>query len=167
MPTDTYTPLANITLSSSASSVTFSSISQAYRDLVLVTDIVLASGVDYLQLRMNGISTNGSYSQVFAEGNGSSTSSSSPVTNNCLFDSYSNQILSSSTRSAHIWQILDYAQTDKHKPTLVRANNSGVAVSMGAGRFVSTNAITSLALNTNSGFQFAAGSTFALYGVSS
>ena len=38
MPTPTYTPLATVTLGTSAASVTFSSIPATYRDLILIFD---------------------------------------------------------------------------------------------------------------------------------
>jgi hypothetical protein len=47
-----YTALANVTLGSSAASVTFSSISQSYRDLVLVITAT-TSAVDNAFIRFN------------------------------------------------------------------------------------------------------------------
>jgi len=47
-----YVPLANLTLGSSAASVTFSSISQAYKDLVLVIEAT-TSALDVAIIRFN------------------------------------------------------------------------------------------------------------------
>jgi hypothetical protein len=73
MPTPTYTPLATVTLGSSASSVTFSSIPATYRDLILVVDGT-TNATHNVGMRFNG-DTGNNYFMVTAFGNGSTTSS--------------------------------------------------------------------------------------------
>ena len=69
----TYTPIATQTLSSGQSSITFSSISSAYTDLVLIAAIKGTSTI-YRQLTVNG--DNGSnYSMTDLFGDGSSAGS--------------------------------------------------------------------------------------------
>jgi hypothetical protein len=56
MPTSTYTALANLTLGTAASSITFSNIPATYRDLILITSArssTTATGVDAIFLRYN------------------------------------------------------------------------------------------------------------------
>ena len=165
MPTPTYTPLANITLGSSAATVTFSSISQAYRDLVLVYDGRNNSANAGIRVRING-DTAANYYWVSAWGDGSTTGSSASV------DSYlilSNGGASSLTVNANfIMHLMDYSATDKHKSVLARENQPSGATyndtSMYAHRWASTSAITSLAISYTSG-SIIAGSTLALYGI--
>jgi hypothetical protein len=60
--------------------------------------------------------------------------------------------------------VFDFAQTNKHKSVLVRADRSAQATEMQAHRWGSTSAITSIDLFAGSG-NLAAGSTFSLYGL--
>ena len=74
MPTATYDLISNTTLSSAQASVTISSISGSYRDLVLVVEGVASSGDFYPRLRFNS-DTGNNYNFVNAGGDGVSTSS--------------------------------------------------------------------------------------------
>ena len=157
MPTPTYTPLANITLGSTASSVTFSSISGSYRDLVLVIS-GSSSALRGVALSFNG-DTAGNYNYVYMSGDGSSTYSGSAANQTPQNIGVTGTVIGIITLN-----VMDYSQTDKHKTWLSRSNVSNSEVEARAGRWASTSAITSL-VATSSG-SFAAGSTFALYGVS-
>ena len=53
--TATYEKIATTTLGSSQASVTFSSISGSYTDLVLISDSTVASGSDGVRLRFNSV----------------------------------------------------------------------------------------------------------------
>lgn len=161
MPSATYTPLANVTLSSTASSVTFSSISQSYRDLVLVIQNSASSG-SYLFYNFNGTTT-AIYPAVYMGGDGSSAYSS---TNNFNYFDISFGIGSASGLTV-ISNIMDYSATDKHKTVLTRTNKSSAGVAAGAGRWANTAAITQISVNQGGYDNFAAGSTFALYGIAS
>ena len=156
MPTPTYTPLANITLGSTAASVTFSSISQAYRDLVLVYSGT-TSAVAGVIARANGDSGN-NYPLVRMIGNSSGTFSSATTT------SYFPMVFSGDPQTAFcVLQIMDYSATDKHKSALTRTTHTSQSVVEAlASRWANTAAITSLAV---SGGTFNVGSTFALYGI--
>lgn len=159
MPT-AITPLANITLSSSASTVTFSSISGSYRDLIIVANV---QGGGEFGMRFNSVSTN-TYTNIGMLGNGTSALSStySPIGYLPYAYSYGN----SGKLCNHIIQIFDYSATNKHKAVLSRFEESATnsSVNATAGRWASTSAITTVAFGF--GGTFAAGSTFALYGVS-
>lgn len=155
--------LANVTLGSSASTVTFSSIAGTYRDLMLVVSASAAASNSYL-IRLNG-DTGSNYYSVVAEGNGSSTGSGSHSATTSLFSTYNYNAVST-TFGSYVHHFIDYSATDKHKTVLGRVNDSSQVTSMVAGRWANTNAITSIQIRTFSS-TFAAGSTFALYGVSS
>jgi hypothetical protein len=154
--------MANITLGSSAASVTFSSISQAYRDLVLVIS-AKGTGNMNLVLQLNG-DTGTNYSYVFMYGNGSTASSGNDNT-----ETYGRFVTTSTVTTAeftpYILNFMDYSSTDKHKTFLSRSNNAGLSVEAFATRWANTSAITSIKLMSSGANSYAAGSSFALYGV--
>jgi hypothetical protein len=158
-----YTALANVTLGSSASTVTFSSINSGYRDLVFVL-VGTTTGTAFARMRING-DTGANYFTVSIEGNGSSVFSN--------IGSGANNIrlpVSSTMESGVNWQntihLLDYAATNKHKAGLQRADNASIGTNLVAFRWANTAAITSVEFAGNNN-PFAAGSTFALYGIAS
>lgn len=157
MATATYTPLANITLTSSAATVTFSSISQAYKDLILVIAGTPTSGQQYFYTYFNS-DTGANYSRFEAYGTGSSPAAGSssnliPIT------------LDVGNVASTILNFMDYSATDKHKTVLYRQNVVNELTLMGAGRWANTAAVTSIAVTGYSSGQMAAGTTLALYGV--
>jgi hypothetical protein len=154
MPTPTYIPLSTITLGSAASSITFGSIPQGYRDLVVIIQGTLGSTAGF-GLRFNG-DTGSNYSYVGMDGYGSSTNSYSGT------DTSMPAGVFLSTGGVSISQIMDYSATDKQKTTLHRRSAGGWGASAIAGRWANTNAITSV---TAMGVTFTTGSTFSLYGI--
>jgi hypothetical protein len=162
MPTPTYTPLATVTLGSSASSVTFSSIPATYRDLILVIDGI-GTGRSFLRARFNG-DTGTNYSDVFMVGDGANRYANAETLS---YSKLSNFAPINTTRGyLSITQIMDYSATDKHKTALLRGNSPAEAVESAALRWANTSAITTILIFLNSG-QFAAGSRFDLYGIAS
>lgn len=155
MATPTYTPIASITLGSSASSVTFSSIDQSYRDLVLVVSSKhTGSGNQGLDLRFNGDASN--RSRVYMAGTGPGTDSGTISDMLAQFNDEANFYVG-------ITQLMDYSATDKHKTVLTRFGAG--FVNAVAQRWASTSAVTSIRLAYTN--DIAAGSTFALYGIAS
>jgi len=159
MPTPTYDLIASNVLTSSASSVTFSSISASYRDLVLVCQPIHATATSNLRLRFNSSSTG--YNFVIAIGDGSSAVSESGTGTEINLSPYAQ--ITTSQDSLQIVQVMDYA-ADKHKTALVRANRAAGATEMQAHRWADTSAITSLELFAGSG-NLNTGSSFYLYGI--
>jgi len=156
MATPTYTPIASITLGSSASSVTFSSIPQDYRDLVLVIQGGTSSASTVsLEILPNGSSSDGSLVNMI--GNGSSATSS---TSSKIFADFD------ASDSLAITQVMDYSATDKHKTFLIRSNcvNNPRVVAT-AGRWAQTTAITSLEISDTGGQTLDSGTTLSLYGI--
>ena len=163
MATPTYDLLDSVTRASSAASVTFSSIDQSYRDLVLVVEYTADSITDlYSSLRFNDDQSN-IYKVVFARGNGS-TATSSTQTNTVIRDQNE---ASTTSPVLDVWQIMDYSVTDKHTTVLLRGNTttgvSSYGVVMAAGRYGSTSAVSQI----NYLFQgnAAAGTKLCLYGI--
>ena len=155
MPTPTYDLIASNVLSSSASSVTFSSIPATYGDLVLVCNEASGNAVN-LYAEFNG-DTGANYSYVFMRGDGSSTFSGSGTGNEAI-------ISVGSTAQLFIMQIMDYSATDKHKTYLSRSNRAAGNVAAQAGRWANTAAINSIRIFNGS---IASGTTFYLYGIAS
>lgn len=159
-----YVPLANITLSSNAASVTFSSISQAYKDLVVVGRLNATVTNSYLQSRVNNDATN-KYSEVVALGiSGSPVASYAYLDGQSMYFYYPSWI-GTSGNVTFIANYFDYTSTSVHKNILTRGNSTVTGVDMVNHRWGSTSAITSISFYPDSGF-FTAGSTFALYGIS-
>lgn len=159
-----WTPLANLTLGSTAASVTFSSISGSYRDLRLVMEAGISSGsAGYWRVNNDSSST---YVFIGIEGNGSSPSGI--VGGNTL--GYWNQSAAlwnygGNPRTIITMDFLDYSVTDKHKPMLSRAGALGKQTDVFHHRWPSTSAITSIQLVAGGSDTWVAGSTFALYGI--
>jgi len=161
MPTTTYTPLATLTLSTSAASVTFSSISQAYRDLVLVANVTTtANASNYLVINGDGSGT--TYSRVSMHGNGTTAASNSVTGDPYLLNNV--VVTTSSEITQFAYNFMDYSATDKHKSVLLRVDRAGASTVAQVHRWANTAAITSLQI---AGGTLAAGSTFCLYGIAS
>lgn len=161
MPTPTYTPLANITLGSSAASVTFSSISQAYRDLVLVVSGGTTDGSGG-QVTFNS-DTGSNYYKLRMSGDGTSASSFAwGASTDLQLGAYA--IFNPGTITNTVMNIMDYSATDKHKTVLHRTNLASAGADAFAGRWASTSAITTIRLAV-AGTTWSVGSTFALYGI--
>ena len=160
------TPLANITLGSTAASVTFSSISGAYKDLRLVIQGgANGPGGGGCQYRINS-DTGDNYRWVTAESNGSAASSA--WNGNNYAETFNNYLLwgyDSAPNTVVTMDFLDYSATDKHKTILTRGNNGSKASNMMTVRWFSTAAISTISFSAV-GASFIVGSTFTLYGVS-
>lgn len=163
----TFVALANITLGSSASSVSFSSIpTTGFRDLILISFVRSFSSDSNVRARFNGDGAS-NYTYVRMLGLGSNPANSDSTTETGL------QVGRQTNGSdigfgSGVAQIMDYSATDKHKTVLVRADNGNALAIANAGRWSNTSAITSIVLTSFEGTaNFAAGSSFALYGIRS
>lgn len=157
--TATYDLIASNVLSSSASSVTFSSIPGTYRDLIVVTTGLSTSTEASLRMRLNSdTGTNYNYIWVIGITSEAVSNASSFASIGIVPDSGGTQ-----GRGSNIIQIMDYSATNKHKTAISRAGYS-TEVYMTANRWASTSAITTIELYPSAN-QFASGSTFYLYGI--
>lgn len=162
MAVDKYVALQQITLTSSASSVTFGSIPQGYRDLRLVVTAHLDVGTD-LYMRFNSDSGS-NYSKVVMYGTGASAASSAS-TSTVLVMQYQGYPTTTAGGHVNTSDIMDYSQTDKHKTALFRGNAAQNGTDATAGRWASTSAITTIEIYAGSSRILQAGSTFKLFGV--
>jgi hypothetical protein len=162
MPTPTYTPLATVTLGSSASSVTFSSIPGTYRDLILVARRTTTTTANLIW-RINNDGGN-NYNRTTLVGQLTSPIAASNTNVSSLF--LDNATSDSSTAVFQIIQFMDYSTTGKQKTVLTRENTSTLTTSATCSHWASTAAITTLNITASTG-QIATGSTFNLYGIAS
>jgi hypothetical protein len=162
----TYTQIATNTLGSAASTVTFSSISGAYTDLVLVCQIAQSASNNSLRIRYNS-DTGSNYSYTTLVGNGSTASSGrdSNLTSGVVADTSG----STSLELLVIAHIMNYSNSTTYKTHIGRGNRAALATDATVGLWRSTSAITSIELAMGSTFpsnNFASGSSFSLYGIS-
>ncbi len=160
-----YTAIASQTLTSSASSVTFSSIPGTFRDLVLVCGNIITNSNAVLGLQFNGVSSGSLYSWVYADATTGAGVQSEASTGDDIRINRNWNPTSTGPSQFNI-SVMDYTQTNKHKSVLSRGGRADTGTVMLAGRFASTSAITSLTVANLGAATFSAGCTFSLYGVS-
>ena len=158
MPTPTYDLIEEKVLSTSPSSVTFSSIPGTYKDLVLewVGNI---SGTADVHMQFNG-DTGSNYSRTYVTGDGTNPSSGR-ASNQTLFQF----AYRGTTIATTIAQIQSYANTNVNKTILSRDSGTQLNVTAYVGLWRSTSAITSILIAPTSG-TITSGSVFRLWGVS-
>ena len=162
----TYTPIATTTLGTTSTSVTFSTISGAYTDLILQVNNQM-SGASGFKLRFNADSGN-NYSQTNLIGHSTTTvlsgrsSNASSITNNLVFGDST----TASVFTPNIIQIQNYSNSTTNK-TLLWRYGSTTPSEVGAivGLWRDTSAITSIEITPWNAVNFATGCTFTLYGI--
>ena len=148
----TYTPIATQTVSSSVSSVTFSSIPSTYTDLIMVVN---GTASTYTDLYYSFNSDSGSnYSRIFMYGSGSTAVSGKDSNITSTPISY---LLT--TNTSCVVHFLNYSNTTTYKSMVARGGTSEYAA-----LWRSTAAISSMTLTGPSG-TISAGSVFTLYGI--
>jgi len=156
---NTYVALATNTLSSATASVTFSSISGAYTDLVLV--INAANSVDAsCRLRFNGdTATNYSDTRLYGDGTSATSDRLTGLTHIDCGD-----FSTTSINSNQVISIQNYSNATTYKTVLTRANVPASYVFANVSMWRSTSAITSIVISPASG-NLVSGSTFQLFGI--
>jgi hypothetical protein len=162
MPTNTYVALDTTTVTGSpVSSVTLSSISQAYTDLVLIINGTTANDSNG-GLRFNGDTTS-NYSWTRMQGNGSSATSARGV-NDTSIQAYMTGTSTGGLGNAVI-QILNYTSTTTFKSVLSRHQATSTATRAIVGVWRKTpEAINSITVVTDNS-SWNVGTTFSLYGI--
>jgi len=162
----TYDSIATQTLSSAATSVTFSSIPSTFTDLVLVTSAMGDSGVIDMVLRFNSDSgTNYSSSRLY--GDGTSAGSNRSINATKIDVNYSGSV-STTAPITSVITIFNYANSTTYKSVLMRSADvggtyQGVNMIASVWRGSSNQAITSLTVSGTANIK--AGSMFTLYGI--
>lgn len=169
---NTYTLIASNTLTSSAASVTFSSIPGTYTDLVLKasvrTDVV--NPFDQLYIRFNSDSGS-NYSYTALRGIPTSVTSFRGTSQAQIRGGYTDASqATSNTFSSNEVYIPSYTSTT-NKPVSVYGaqedNVTGAYLEVNANLWQSSSAITSIVITTQNAANFVSGSSFWLYGIKS
>jgi hypothetical protein len=162
MPTPTYTPLATVTLGTTAATVTFASIPATYRDLILVCVAGFSNTAITARVRFNA-DFGSNYSFQSMRGNGTDASARSASANGSAFLSDTTPAATTTRLQLNV-SFMDYSATNKHKTLLSRADNSSAGTDAIINTWANTAAITSMAITPSAG-TWSIGSTFNLYGV--
>lgn len=153
MATPTYVALATTTLTSAAASITFSSISSSYRDIVAVLNAPSAGGAQ--RMYFNGDTSNVTMVAMY----GYPPNSTGSYTDTGIYDTTG----TTGTRLG-IFHIMDYSASN-HKTVLYRYEFNAVTTMAAAARWASTAAITSIVFDKPFGGSYPVGTTISLYGI--
>lgn len=159
----TYEPIATATSSSSASTITFSTIPSTYTDLVVVINLGTSNQSGMKFLINNDTGTN--YSNTRMVGLGTSTVGARRTSTSTVYLDDGTVFSTEAGENNVILQFMNYSNTVTYKSWLQRANyvSSGTVAIIGLYR--STSAITRLDFTTTGSPTFTNGSTFTLYGI--
>jgi hypothetical protein len=160
----TYEVIETETLGTAAPSVTFSTISGAYTDLVLVINGGIATTTNYAtSIRFNS-DTGSNYSLTRLYGNGASASSDRGSSQTYIYTLAPGRDTLNGTQ---IIQVMNYSNTTTYKTCLTRSNNADYNTGAIVGLWRSTAAITSISVSPEFTANWKSGSTFTLYGIAS
>lgn len=159
----TYTPIATTTLSSTSSSITFSSVPQTYTDLVVIVNSKFTvTDPRYISLQFNGdANTNYSMTYMGASPSGTLTGRSTDDTSARIGNGSAGFVNGVTTAS-----IFNYANGTTYKSTTGRSSSISYAIYYQS-LWSSIDPITSVTVtcDTTSSNAFASGSIFSLYGI--
>lgn len=157
----TYEPIATTTLSSAQSTVTFSSISGSYTDLVvIVTGNKSGTGSSDISWRANG-DTGSNYSQTTIYGTGSGSPQSDRGSN--VTASRAGRV--GASQSVSILNFFNYSSTVTYKSSISKGSVGDNLIIYQMGLWRSLNAITSLDFTLATADNFSSGCTFTIYGI--
>jgi len=162
----TYEPISTQTVSGSATNtITFSSVSGAYTDLVVVMNVGATSGSNTgFGMRFNS-DTGTNYSDTRIDGDGTSATSTRGTSQARILQCSFALPETASVYAPVITHIFNYTNTTTYKSSLTRSNSASTALQAVAGIWRATPAaITSVTFYTFAG-NFSSGSTFTLYGI--
>jgi hypothetical protein len=149
-----YIPLANITLGSSQASVTFSSISSLYRDLVLI-GVCSTTSSNFIKMSINGTTSSTSLEFRAQRGVGFG-----PIetTNSRLSESAPNGLFALEIN------LMQASSTAINKTAIVKIRQGDRMAQLGSYNQATTAAVSSFAVFPETG-SWNSGSSFALYGI--
>ena len=159
--TATYEKIATTTLGSTTATVTFSSISSAYTDLVIVTSIRGTTNQNQ-NVRFNNDSGS-NYSNTYLEADGTGTASGRRSSQTSLVD-FGYLRTTASTFCVSIIQVNNYSNATTYKTALMKGDSVTAGVQVGVGLWRSTSAINRVDLIAAAG-SYEVGCTFTIYGI--
>jgi hypothetical protein len=167
---NTYVAIAEQTLGSATASVTFSSISAAYTDLVLVFNgynATVDGGSPFIRFNSD---TTTNYSYTWLSGDGTSATSGRDTSKAQIgLNLVTGWDTTSTQPGMNIVHIMNYANTTTYKTVLGRsslasATYPGTEAVVGLWR-KTPEAINTILISLSAGGTFAIGTTFSLYGI--
>ena len=162
--TATYEKIATTTLGSAQNTITFTSISGSYTDLIIVTNILGVNTTGYAAGLQFNSDTGSNYSTTNLYGTGSSVASTRASSQTVMYNLSTDLGFNNSVSNAII-QIMNYSNTTTNKTVLTRWNQADRGTMANVGLWRSTSAITSIDIKLFSTYTFNSGSTFTLYGI--
>jgi hypothetical protein len=163
-PAKDYDSIATTTLSTTASSITFSSIPATYKHLQLRLMCRNSTILSSISMQFNS-DTGANYARHRLSGDGATATAAAATS--ATFMGLGDQPTTASTFYTSVVDILDYANTNKAKTVRLLygydLNGSG-EVGLRSNLWTNTSAITSIVITADSS-TFAQYSSFALYGV--
>lgn len=160
----TYEKLATTTLGSNQATITFSSISASYTDLVLIVSANQTPALNTQYIRFNG-DTGTNYSYTILAGNGTSAVSARGTTQDAWYSGYYG-VPPTSNFGTEIYSFQNYANTTTFKTGLSRTGRASGGTDAMVGLWRNTAAITSITYGITGISAFlTSGSTFTLYGI--
>lgn len=162
----TYDKIQTTTLGSAQATVTFSAISGSYTDLVLISNVDVATAGSSINIRFNS-DTGNNYSYITIYSNGIAHATNKAINQN---KSYIGAYVAPNTalETIIITNIQNYSNTAVNKTLISRSNRASASNSPGSevlsGLWRNTSAITSITLAADSG-NIDTGSMFTLYGI--
>lgn len=157
MPKKTYTQINSVNLATAASSASFSSLPQNFRDLVLVVSgaITGSQGNNFLYFNNDTTQANYHYVRILGDGSSPSAANDANATVSDMVSSQNNVIV----------HIFDYSASDKQKSRLSRSNQPSSTVIAYASRWNNSSPVTTVTFAGGNGGNLAAGTTVTLYGI--
>lgn len=155
-----WTQIASTTLGGSAGSITFSSISGSYRDLVILGNCDFDSSTR-LKMRVNGSSANYYYLNLGATGGSYYTFNAGGYDS---ADFYAGANVSGTWQPFRI-ELNDYSSTDNAKSWYYSGGKPGSTIEFGSGNWNNTSAVNSITLFPSGGVNFITGTQISLYGI--
>jgi hypothetical protein len=170
----TYEKIATSTLGSAVASTTFSSISGAYTDLIVIANVQGQSNGCNMQIWFNGDGSGTSYSNTRLYLSSSSVISSVRDTNQAKLNTGTNggmPFANANQFGLNIYHIQNYSNATTYKSVIV-ANRSpsggytgAMEVVQGVGIWRNTAAITSVTIGVDNSKTMQIGSSFTIYGI--
>lgn len=169
----TYEKIATTTLSSAVASVSFTSISGAYTDLVIIANVQGQSNGCNMQIWFNGDGSSTNYNNEVLYGS-STTAAAGGTTNQAKLNFGTNggmPFANANQFGLNIYNIQNYSNTTTFKPVLAtsRSPEGGYTgageFDIAAGIWKSTAAITSIDIGVDNSKTMQIGSNFTIYGI--
>ena len=167
-----YESIATTTLTTAAATIDFTSIPATYKHLQIrvMSQDSRNTPINRLTLRVGSgsIDTGANYAYHYLSGDGATVSSSYDLSTTRIPAGYSYSTTSSSIFGVGVWDIFDYANTNKKKTIRILSgadSNGGGELAIASGAWFNTAAIDTLQFYSNNAGNLTTYTSIALYGV--